>query len=183
MVRVKESWTIDEDLSNWVRKRAESDGISPSELVNRMIENYKGANANIYDDLFKIELERERINDQEKLVLGQLDKVIEEGNKQQRENAQKKMQELLDKEKSEQDRRREIIRNFLGVVDVFGLRKELTECVTYQDLLMLMTKMGQLNFDQYKNEYIISYGNASIIYSTLLKDKKLEPVIEFEVEK
>jgi hypothetical protein len=171
MVRIKESLTIEKEISDYLRKMAIQQEISTSELVNRIIRLEMDKHKDIWSELDDFKLKRQKLEDEEKKIFEKIEVIIEEGSKQEVQKARKELEEQ--KERFEEFKLKMIIcyrklkeYNFLNQIleydDVDSLRKiakeiykkivveecrPLNESIGFSDIKKLKEFMKQINFD------------------------------------
>ena len=137
-MRIKESWTIDEDLSKWVRRQ----DVKSSEFVNRVLREAMTIESNLYSKFDKIERKINSLEEEKKELIKEIKTIAEEGDKKAREAAQKKLEEEKRKEEKRNKKIQEVTSQLIGA----GYLSELLECKTDEDLLKFEKKLQQNNF-------------------------------------
>ena len=120
MTKSRQSYTLDEDLSNWVK---ESGGKNSSEFVNEILREAHDHHA---DPLFKLNHIKDKINNLEelkKIQIQKLEKQVVEGNKKEREDAKKKIKE----EKEWHQKLISTLQKYVDKIKTAGFLSELLE--------------------------------------------------------
>lgn len=141
MPRIKENFTIDEDLSVLLRNQKECK--SSSELVNRILRDHFSLQSDPYHQLNKLDLEIFKLEEKRKPLLETIKKIAEEGNKQEREKAIRRIQEedlLRDKIYKESSETIELLKET-------GFFEEFKNCKDMEDFLNLRRKLIKLRPD------------------------------------
>lgn len=170
MVRVKESLTIDAEISKNIRNIAEEKDISVSELVNRVLEVYLQKEKNIWSEYAEIEIKEVEIRKEKEEFNKRFLQVLEEGNKEEREKAKqilKEQEERYNKIKErmifcyqrlkELDKLEEILKyddteSLIEICrEIYHLnmteRRPLTDAVGLSDIKTLKDFMQKLDFE------------------------------------
>lgn len=147
-MKVKESITIDEELSKWIKNQNLYP--SASEFINNiLLREFQNQNNPFYK-LRDIEFREAKLNEERERVLESIKQICEEGSKKEREEAEK---ELKLKEEFEKKKRMEIqetIKDFYILVNNLGLNDNLLEINSYADLSELVQDMAKHDFNNNK---------------------------------
>lgn len=122
MPKVKESLTIDKDISDWIRSigKERYEG-STSAFVNEVLKERMSMDIDYYNSLKKLDFEIEKKEKQKYELLEKIKMNIEEGNKQEREMAEKEMERQKESIRHIQERLKKCIQRLkdLNLVNRF----------------------------------------------------------------
>lgn len=171
-MKVKESITIDEDLSSWCKNQEEYK--TTSEFINHILRKEYDSRSDIYHKIRNIEYEVKKMQEKKQKLVNQLKIVIDEGNKQERQEAEeyiKREKERIEKENQEKQKK---TKQFMDLVQLFKLEKELEECLDYEDLKNFIKLMVKINQEKYNGVHYIPYSAISGVLETLMEEKKIK---------
>lgn len=144
MTRLKDSFTIEEDLSNWLRNESSLLGISTSEFVNRIVNDYKERTSDDYSELFKIDSQISNLEKSRQEKMKKIELLAIEGNKKEREEAEV----ILQKQKEKEKRQYERLKFCYERIKKLDLLEELDKCNEHHDFLDLARKIMRINAEE-----------------------------------
>ena len=172
MPRVKESLTIDEDLSKWLRSKTEFK--SSSEFVNQVLRDYMCKENDIYSELYNVEVEISKLYEKREQYLKEIEQILEEGNKQEREKAETVLLKQREREKA-------IIRRVekaISILKELGLLQEALDCDTLDKQKVFIKKNFEHIFQKGINVVDSSVGLVDLQMIIKNKDRFKVSVLE-----
>lgn len=92
-MRLKQSYTIDQELGIWLADKAKKEETSASEILNRILSESYSSDKDVYFRLSLIDRSLRKLEKEKKDLFDYLEKQIEDGNKAERDAAEKKKKE------------------------------------------------------------------------------------------
>jgi hypothetical protein len=138
----KENYTIDSELSDWIRKKSSGLGIPASVLVNGLIREGYSKDQDFAAQLEKLnreELENKRKQDE---ILNKIQVQLEEGDKKEREEADK----IQKKQEAKEEKAEKKLKILIHQLKKAGYFKELCACKSLNEVFKLEKKLQEDNF-------------------------------------
>jgi len=151
MSKIRETYTIDEELSRWIRMQ---DAPSASWFVNKILVEYKEKHSSFNDKLDNLKNLKEKEEAEEKKIIEELSSVIENSDKKAREVAERHLEEL---KKKEQEKSQEI-EKLANILKKSKLFEELMNCNNVQELWQFNKKLMEKDIKINKETSIAGFG-------------------------
>ena len=144
-MRSKESWSIDEDISKWLKEyNIDSEFKSVSDHVNAILRKEKDKGDDPYEKLSDIEYQVTQLEKEKQITLDQIHVKFEDGNKKEREKAQRILKEQ--KERHERMLTRLIFCH--ERLHDLNLYEEFQECTSEEDFKKLARKTIEITMKE-----------------------------------
>lgn len=101
MPKVKTAFSIDAANDNWLIQ-AHAD--NKSQFVDNLITKARTKNRNYYEELEELEKEQYKLNNYKEEIIKELERVLEEGNKQERTKAEEQLKKIREQEEQKKQR-------------------------------------------------------------------------------
>lgn len=134
-MRLKMSWTIEEDVVNWLQSNMENRE-SVSELVNEILLSHIHTTTDPFAVIHSTDMEINKLEQKKKELLKPIEKILEEGNKKEREKAKKLLKDEKEKYESIQAR----IKQCYAFLEEQGLMDDYNNAKTKEDINSLSIK-------------------------------------------
>lgn len=133
MVKIKENFTIDSEISDWIRENS----ANKSEFVNNLLQEVYKENANFYTKIEKNMRKIDFLYKEIKSDLSKIDEIRREGNRKERQKAKKFLQEMKVKQQKEEQEIHEIYKK----IKKSRFFEQLKKCENIKDFDELAVKM------------------------------------------
>jgi hypothetical protein len=169
-MKIKENFTIDEELSKWIK--SQTNFKSSSEFLNNiLLREYQSKN-NAYYLLENILAEKERIESEETRILSLIKKIKDEGNEKEKTEAIKTLKEREEFRATEETRIKNTIKEFYIFCESFGFKEMVKKVYSLNDLDVLLNLLSKYDFEN-KNLNSRKLIDFFGVRSRILEDIKL----------
>lgn len=172
-MKVKESITLEDDISRWVRTQGGERGTSA--FINQILRETMKKHNSIYNKLEKIDSQINELNNQKIIVFKELEKHFEEGDKTEREKAKKELEEKKEKEA----KKKKELKRLTQILEEKQLLNELMACEDIKDLWCFNKKLLEQNIKISEKSKVPGFGINLLSEIALFNGKNI-PIAKLE---
>jgi len=171
MPKIKENYTIDEDLSQWVRNFPK-EFKSASDFVCSILREKMKSSSDPFRKVDNLDSKKIELEEQKEILLEEIKEISIQGNKQQREKAEKFLEEQKKRKVEEAKEMKEVI----ALLEEYNFISELRSCGDFEDFSNLRKKMMKQNPELFDKKNKIIFDISTLMRIKRFIDSALIPL-------